>query len=195
MTSKHPYKPYIPKGATKLIVGTIPPYRFCVKSQVLFDNDVNFYYGSKDNYFWDLFSEITGVKLDRNNSSEAINQRQALLNEYHIGITDVVDECIHKDGKSTDDDLDIISLKPIKELLAQNPDIDSLYYTSQFVIKQMNTFADKKWHDWKQSRRKGTVRIGGKEYNVVVLYSPSPLACRRVSREKKLAQYKEAFVK
>ena len=27
--SIHPYEPYIPEGATKLIIGTMPPFRFC----------------------------------------------------------------------------------------------------------------------------------------------------------------------
>lgn len=193
MYSNHPYKPYIPQNATKLIIGTIPPYRFCIKPQKLFDNDVNFYYGSKDNYFWDLLSEVTGTQLERKNSEEAINQRKTLLTKLNIGITDVVEKCIHKNEKSDDASLEQIMHKPIKELLLQNPKIDTLIYTSNFVIKQINQIADKSYHSWEIPRKVGIVIMNEKKYNVIVLYSPSPTALRSISAETRLTQYKNIF--
>ena len=47
--STHPYEPYIPDNATKLIIGSIPPQRFCIKHSIIDNDDVKFYYGSKDN--------------------------------------------------------------------------------------------------------------------------------------------------
>jgi len=52
MKETHPFEAFIPSGATKLIIGTIPPERFSQKK--LFCDDVNFYYGSRDNAFWEL---------------------------------------------------------------------------------------------------------------------------------------------
>lgn len=193
MYSIHPYKPFIPQGATKLIVGTMPPYRFCIKPQELFDNDVNFYYGSKDNYFWNLMTEVTSTQLDYKNSEEAVNQRKALLTKLNIGITDIVEKCTHNDGKSDDASLKEITHKPIKELLLQNPKIDTLIYTSAFVIKQINQLADKSYHEWKIPRKVGIATINGKKYNVIVLYSPSPTALRSINAETRLAQYKSVF--
>ncbi len=193
MYSKHPYKPFIPQKATKLIIGTMPPYRFCIKPKELLDGDVDFYYGSKDNYFWDLLSEVTGIQLNQENSKETINQCKSLLTTLNIGITDIVEKCIHKDKKSDDASLEIITLKPIKELLLQNPQIDTLIYTSAFVIKQVNQIADKSYHNWKIPNKTGTVIMNGKEYNVVVLYSPSPTALRRITAETRFRQYKNVF--
>jgi len=34
MYSKHPFEPFIPANATKLIIGTIPPYRFCLDEKL-----------------------------------------------------------------------------------------------------------------------------------------------------------------
>ena len=42
----HPYEPFIPENATKLIVGTLPPPRFTTGE--LKEGDVNFCYGSRD---------------------------------------------------------------------------------------------------------------------------------------------------
>ena len=51
--SIHPYREYIPENASKLIIGTIPPFRFCVSGEKrLYPRDVDFYYGSRDNGFW-----------------------------------------------------------------------------------------------------------------------------------------------
>lgn len=33
--STHPFAPEIPEGATKLIIGTMPPYRFCNTDEML----------------------------------------------------------------------------------------------------------------------------------------------------------------
>lgn len=191
--SIHPYEPYIPLTATKLIVGTIPPYRFCF--QKLEPEDVNFYYGSKDNAFWELVSEATGVQLDYVNSKEAIEQRKNLLCKLNIGVTDVIESCIHHDQKSDDNSLEIIELKKIKESLLQCPKINTLLYTSEYVKTLINQkFADKSYHCCiDKSRRKYTTVINGKEYDVVILYSPSPSALRRVKAKTRLTQYKTVF--
>lgn len=195
LRSVHPYEPYIPEGATKLIVGTIPPYRFCgVGERKLFATDVNFYYGSKDNYFWDLMAEITGRKLQHINSQEAVEERKALLAALKVGITDIVASCVHKDGKSDDKSLCEIKCKPLDELLKQYSDIKTLIYTSRFVASQVNHFADKKYHDWsKESKLDGAVYIKEKKYNVKILYSPSPSALRSISADKRLERYKAVF--
>lgn len=202
MKSKHPYCPFIPEGATKLIIGTMPPYRFCKTPKELYEDDVDFYYGSKDNDFWNLLSQITGAKLDKKNTETAIIQRKALLSKLHIGITDIIEQCTHINGKSTDDSLDDIVLKPINELLSHHPEIDSLIYTSKSIIKHIYKIADK-YHSWDTPKegntldtpKESTIMIGGKRYKVIVLYSPSPSASRKVSYEKRLSQYTNVFGK
>lgn len=195
MYSQHPYKPFIPQNATKLIIGTMPPYRFCIKPQKLFDDDVNFYYGSKDNFFWDLLAKVTGTQLEFKNSEEAIRQRKSLLIKLNIGITDIIEKCNHKNEKSDDASLEIITRKPIEKWLFQSPKIDTLIYTSAFVINQINQVADKSYHNWKIPRKIGTIVINKKEYNVVILYSPSPMALRSVDANTRFAQYKNVFGK
>lgn len=162
MKSKHPYYPFVPEEATKLIIGTMPPYRFCITPKELYDDDVDFYYGSKDNYFWDLLSELAGTKLDKENTQTAIVQRKALLKNLHTGITDIIDQCTHTDGKSDDLSLNDIVLKPINELLSNYPKIDTLIYTSKFVIKQINKIADVTYHTWKVPQKEGSILINEK---------------------------------
>ena len=194
--SIHPYAPYISEGATRMIIGTMPPYRFCVPGEkALFETDVAFYYGSKDNCFWDLMAEITDRKLQYVNSQRAIDERKDLLDFLGIGIADIVKECVHQDGKSDDASLkDIVVNRDLVKELSQHPAINTLIYTSKFVTKQMNKISDKGYHErWDKTGQKGFVQIGGKEYTVYVLYSPSPNALRGVSAQNRLAQYKTIF--
>ena len=193
--SKHPYEPYIPENAAKLIIGTIPPYRFCIPNGERKSCDVDFYYGSKDNSFWKLISEVTGENLHYENTAEAVNERKSLLNRMHIGITDIIESCIHENQKSDDLSLTDIKQKDLTKLLADHKQIDTLIYTSQFVKAQVNKIADKSYHSWTGQPRRGSTCIGGKCYHVIVLYSPSPNALRGVSSEKRLEQYESVFGK
>jgi G:T/U-mismatch repair DNA glycosylase len=193
--SIHPYREYIPENASKLIIGTIPPFRFCVSGEKrLYPRDVDFYYGSRDNGFWSLMSEVTQVKLCYENTKKAVDQRKRLLKELNAGITDIVEKCIHKDGKSDDASLEIIELKDLNKLLLNYPNIEELIYTSIFVARQVSKIADKKRHAWSpEDPKRGHVVINQVKYPVTVLYSPSPNALRGVSKEKRLAQYRAVF--
>ena len=197
--SKHPYDAFIPPNADKLIIGTIPPYRFCHRDkESLFAFDVDFYYGSKDNYFWRLLSEIFDVKLSFENSDCAVEERKQLLVDINAGITDIVDSCIHINKRSDDASLGSIKQKDIAKLLAVNPNINRLIYTSRFVAKQMNESVRRYCkrearHKWKPGKLDGSLKINGREYGVSILYSPSPNALRGVTAEKRLKRYMDVF--
>ena len=59
---QHPFSPFIPKEATKLIVGTMPPPRFSLGE--LKKDDVNFCYGSIDGLLWPVLNTIFNLNLD-----------------------------------------------------------------------------------------------------------------------------------
>lgn len=59
---KHPYGPFIPDGARKLIVGTLPPPRFT--QGLLREGDVDFCYGSRDGQLWPILDRIFHLNLD-----------------------------------------------------------------------------------------------------------------------------------
>ena len=202
MYSIHPYSPFVPEGATKLIIGTTPPCRFCIEPKTLYKGDVDFYYGSRDNGFWRLIGEATGESFDYENTDEAVEQRKDFLERHGMGITDVVGKCVHGNGNSDDASLQDITPKPIGQLLSEHPAIDTLIYTGRSnsrnsVMYLMNRYiADKHRHlNRIDSLAEKIVTIGGREYPVILLCSPSPNALRSVSKETRLEQYKKVFGK
>ncbi len=197
MYSIHPYEPFAPPGATKLIVGTMPPRRFCVEPKELLAGDVDFYYGSRDNCFWRLIGEASGETFDFENTERATMQRKAYLERHGFGITDAVEKCIHEGGRSGDDSLKEIEPRDMRRLLAENPGINTLIYTGGLVRDLMNRFtADDRRHTAANgNKRERSVVIGGRAYRVILLYSPSPRALQGIpgGSETRREQYKEVF--
>ena len=74
---QHPYWPFIPKNATKLIVGTLPPPRF--SQGLLLERDVNFCYGSRNGQLWPILDRIFDLNLKYETTDDAIIQRKEFL--------------------------------------------------------------------------------------------------------------------
>lgn len=192
----HPFKSLIPENAKKLIIGTIPPHRFCEPSEVLYDEDVRFYYGSCDNEFWCLIGEIFSITFLRNNSLEAIRQREEFLLRQKMGITDIISTCRRENNSASDNMLKDIEYLNIKSLLSQHSSIDTLLYTSLFVKKCMNTYLGTYHSINPINRSLQYVRINGKQYTVRILYSPSPQALRGIGKNGSIIrkeQYEKVF--
>ena len=195
--SKHPYQPFIPDGATSLIIGTIPPARFCKPPFKLKDDDVDFYYGSRDNYFWELIGEVFETKLVNSNTEEAVKQRKELLKANNLAITDIIESCIHPDESAKDSTLEIIQRKPIEQLLKEHDSIQTLIYTSEFVKKQINHHFDTYHSINSEDKKRQSLKLFGKTYQVKILYSPSPMGLINLGEdgiEKRLKQYKDFLI-
>ncbi|WP_267963671.1 hypothetical protein [Testudinibacter sp. TR-2022] len=123
----HPYPPFIPPNADKLIVGTLPPPRFsqgCLKP-----DDVDFCYGSRDGQLWLILGKIFGIDFQFENSQSAVQQRQHFLCEHKIGICDMVQQCQRAKIDASDIGMQQIVLRPLLHYLSENPTINTLLFT------------------------------------------------------------------
>lgn len=192
---EHPFQACIPPNAKKLIIGSIPPQRFCIQKQEpnsLYPNDVNFYYGSRDNSFWDLVGEVFNISFEKENTQSAIDQREKFLRDNSIGITDVVGKCNRLNDSAEDKNLQIIEHKELEQLLKDNPQIDTLIYTSDFIKQQVNVICNTYHSGTDKSKKELTIKIGGQVYDVKILFSPSPNALRNMGKggkERRRLQY------
>lgn len=124
---KHPYKPFIPEGATKIIVGTLPPPRFSMGN--LKKVDVDFCYGSIDGQLWKILDEIFTLNLLFETTDLAIQQRKKFLVENKMGICDIVASCERKKMDASDLGMSKIVLRDLLFYLNKNPKVHTLLLT------------------------------------------------------------------
>ncbi|MDP2687014.1 MAG: uracil-DNA glycosylase family protein [Aequorivita sp.] len=123
----HPYPPFIPENASKLIVGTLPPPRFTTGE--LKEGDVDFCYGSRDGQLWPILDKIFGLDLKFETTAEAIEQREQFLIKRGIGICDMVASARREKVDASDIGMMEVELRDLIAVLQQNPKINTLLFT------------------------------------------------------------------
>ncbi|WP_340202864.1 uracil-DNA glycosylase family protein [Ascidiimonas sp. W6] len=123
----HPYPPFIPDTATKLVVGTLPPPRFTTGK--LLEGDVNFCYGSKDGQLWPILNKIFDLNLKFENTQAAILQRKEFLENQKIGICDIVESCYREKVDASDLGMLTPKYRNLLKYLKEYPSIHTLLFT------------------------------------------------------------------
>jgi len=125
----HPYEPFLNIDTKIIIMGTLPPPRFCIKE--LKNGDVDSCYGSKDNLLWKIFDKIFSLNLIFENSKKAIKQREDFLKNSKIGICDIVKSCNRKKFDASDSSMLDIRLTDILKYLKIYKNIDTIFFTGK----------------------------------------------------------------
>lgn len=123
----HPYPPFIPENAKKLIVGTLPPPRFS-RNQLKSD-DVDFCYGSRDGQLWKILQRIFKTDLLFEDTEKAVEQRKKFLIRNNLGICDMVESCEREKIDSSDLGMKNVKLRNMLEILRRNPNVETLLFT------------------------------------------------------------------
>lgn len=123
----HPYKPFLFKESTKLIVGTLPPPRFT--QGLLKEGDVNFSYGSRDGQLWPILDRIFDLNLKFETTEEAVLQRKKFLKERNIGICDIVASAEREKIDASDLGMQHIQLRNVLGYLERFTKVDNLLFT------------------------------------------------------------------
>ena len=126
----HPYNPFIKKDTSKIIMGTLPPPRFCTNE--LKPEDVDFPYGSCDNLLWKAIDKIFELEFLYDNSQKAVEQRKNFLEENKIGICDIVDHCYREKTDASDLGMKNIVLRDILYYLKEYQNIDTIIFTGGY---------------------------------------------------------------
>ncbi len=124
---EHPYRPFIPINATKLIVGTLPPPRF--SQDKLLERDVDFCYGSRSGLLWPVLDKIFDLNLLFETSEKAIKQRKGFLTQHNIGICDIVESCKREKIDASDLGMQDVKLRNLISYIKQYPLIDTILFT------------------------------------------------------------------
>lgn len=124
---QHPFEPFLPKQATHLIVGTLPPPRFSLGS--FKKGDVNFCYGSADGMLWPILDRIYDLQLSYETTARAIAERKRFLSRLGIGICDIVDHCYRQKVDASDRGMESVQLRDFFSYLQRVPKVHTLLFT------------------------------------------------------------------
>jgi hypoxanthine-DNA glycosylase len=180
----HPYPPYINQDTTTLIMGTLPPPRFCTNEFKI--DDVNFCYGSRDNLLWKILEQLFSTKLLYNTSNEAVIQRKKLLKKYKIGICDIVESCRREKIDASDIGMcEPIIFRDIIALLQRYPSIETIIFMGGYCKNSPEYFLRKilKEQNIKYihtSKKEHFFFIENKKIKTVNLTSPSNAANKSI---------------
>lgn len=126
----HPYEPFLNEDTKTIIMGTLPPPRFCLYEYK--KEDVLFCYGSKDNLLWKVLDKIYNLKLNYDNSNEAIIQRKEFLMKYNIGICDIVESCNREKIDASDIGMLDVNLRDILTYIKEYRNIETIIFTGGY---------------------------------------------------------------
>jgi hypoxanthine-DNA glycosylase len=121
MLEKHPYKPFVPKNAKYLILGSFPAKA---------EERGNWYYVNPRNQFWPILEKVYNANLT------TIKSKKKLFTNLKIAITDIIYSCEREKGSNLDTNLTNITynIKGINKILNENK-IRKIFLTSRFVEK------------------------------------------------------------
>lgn len=198
---------YTPKNATSLLIGTFPSVLIREEFGRIRQTDVDFFYGSADNNFWKDLSLIYGRELAFTRTTEAIRQREALLDDLRMGLSDAIYAC-HTSGSAMDTALQEIELnKALITTLDTYPTVTTLYFTSSSGKVNAETLTLRLLKEEGRSSGMQITQKSGprmrrflfkqadgrlREIKTITLYSPSPLAEQwgGLTPEKRREQYR-----
>lgn len=216
-TQNHPYPPYVPENARALILGSAPPWRFCVPGEKpLRTRDIDFYYGSSDgggNLLWEILFRVFEPErleeffalrsLDLPRPSRTREERaflQAFLNRHELGIADILLRFARREGSSADSKLAPLEFTDLLGILATRPKLRHIlctsrnkvfFWLSQYLLEQgIEIRPDLDSGDWFFQLPSGSEKIGDSgRIQVSALPSPSPVGRIRFPSQEEFSLY------
>jgi len=125
----HPWDPYIPENADKLILGTFPTAEANRKT--------DFYYPNPNNDFWRILAELCQVELVCFEGDAAVEERKLILKTLNLGIADVGYRVFRQGDGSNDNQLFPIEFTDIFRVVDKYPKLKTLIITSSSDINSV----------------------------------------------------------
>lgn len=103
-----------------LVLGSFPPHQ----SKWSFP----FYYPNKQNRFWKVMSQISGIALQADflDTEKVIEERKAIMRKLSLGIHDVALQINRKNNSSLDNNIEIVKYQDIASIVQKHPEMERI---------------------------------------------------------------------
>lgn len=128
---RHPFAPFYDQQTTGLILGTFPGQQFTAPGYAVAEDD--WYYGSRGNQLWPLLYQALAQPLPAAPSRSA---KQALLQRYRLGMTDIVQQAYRIRATNQDHNLHVQAIRSLTAALAATPQLQRIYLTSKSMYRE-----------------------------------------------------------
>jgi len=178
----HPFNNYIPDKARGVIIGSAPPWRFCTGCLChLYEGDINFFYGSVRNLFWNVMNAV--LKPGAITWPRTRQKCKEILRDHNLGIGDILSAFDRRDQGAADADLFNLQFNAslINTILKRNKlEIKYLFFTSKFpykIFREALTNAGYPFDETNIQTRKFNLKVtyqtSIREFIIIILLSPS----------------------
>lgn len=189
----HPWPPFIPVNASKLILGTFP-------TNEINRSAYNFFYPNPLNDFWKLIFEVAGKDLNEYRTSEPVEIRKQILSDLSLGIADIGKRVLRQRDSSKDENLFPIEFTDIFSLLENHTTIAKIIITSSSGANSVLSWFQQYCglNDVALNIKKGNLPIqtgfifNGREIKIDIISSPSRLSPIRGDRLSQM--YRDAIL-
>lgn len=188
----HPWVPYIPANADKLILGTFPTRE---KNRGAFE----FFYPNPKNAFWKLIFAAADLDLKDYLNHQPVDCRKMVLEKLHLGIADMGKVICRQKENSNDENLFPLEFTDIFSLLEQYKNIRTIIVTSSTgnsnVLSWLHQYCILNGNDFDipggTLPKKTAFTFQNRKITVKIIPSPSPQP--RIKGEKLIEMYKQAI--
>lgn len=189
----HPWQPFIPTNADKLILGTFP-------TAEANRGTYEFFYPNPNNDFWRVLFQSAGKNLDDYKEAEPIEIRKKILTDLNLGIGDIGKKILRQKDSSKDDNLFPIEYTDIFLILETHPTINKIIITSSSgcnsVLSWFHHYCILNGHNFIIPKDKLPITtkliFKSREIKIEIISSPSRLS--PIKSDKLLEMYRNAIL-
>ncbi len=162
---KHPFKPFIVKNSTNMIVGSLPP-----------EGSAFYYSNSQNNRMWDLLRSIQKDLdvLPKNGYSLSVEEKKEILQALKLSMTDIILEYDRKEDSSKDNDIIPLKYNNIADLIAHTSIVNLLFVYKSALEWFLDSLQQKTSIGKKECGKICSVCLNEKNINCILL--PNPLS-------------------
>lgn len=193
----HPNWFYDFKPMKTLVLGSFPPHQ----SKHAFP----FYYPNKQNRFWKVISQISGIELqaDFSDTEKVIEERKSIMRYLCMGIHDVALKIVRKNKSSLDNNIEIVEFQDIVSIVQNHSELERILLlgfsaknsASQNFIKytEKQKLLEKFPIDFKiRSESSFTIYIDKRKIQCVILNSTS--SASRITLDELVSQFSKYVI-